>query len=87
MKNTCKCILRDDLSKSLAQTRKDAHLTQAQFSERLMMDTRAYADLERAHNLCCTLTFGRAVQSTAHYAQNNRAENAWQPCEGEHKIN
>lgn len=57
VKNICKCALRNYLSKSFAQARKDAHLTQAKFSEYFMMDTRSYADLEHAHSLCCTLTF------------------------------
>lgn len=57
MKNQCKCIFRDYLSQRLVKTRKETGLTQAQFSELLMMDTRSYADLEHAQSLCCTFTF------------------------------
>jgi len=57
MRNTYTWVLRDYLSKTFTQTRRDAHLTQARFAERLMMDTRSYSDIEHAHSLCCTLTF------------------------------
>lgn len=57
MKYQCKCFLRDYLSQWLAAARKEAGLTQARFSELLMMDTRSYADLEHAQSLCCMLTF------------------------------
>ncbi|MBQ8507183.1 MAG: helix-turn-helix transcriptional regulator [Clostridia bacterium] len=57
MKNTCRCALRDYMTKRLAKTRKEAGLTQAKFSEQLMMDTRSYAALEHGKSLCCTLTF------------------------------
>ena len=57
MKNTCKCALRDHMTDCLAKTRKNEKLTQAKFSEKLMMDTRSYASLEHGKSLCCTLTF------------------------------
>ena len=57
MKYQCKCSLRDYLSQRLVQARKETGMTQAKFSELLMMDTQSYADLEHAQNFCCTLTF------------------------------
>ncbi len=57
MKNICKCALRTYMSQRLAQTRHEQHLSQARFSERLMIDARSYADLEHGECLCCTLTF------------------------------
>lgn len=57
MKNYCKCALRSYMTRCLTDARKQARLTQASFSERLMMDTRSYADLEHGKSLCCTLTF------------------------------
>ena len=57
MKYQCKCSLRDYISQRLAMARKETGMTQAKFSELLMMDTRSYADLEHAQNFCCTLTF------------------------------
>ena len=57
MKYQCKCCLRDDLSQRLAAARKEAGMTQAKFSEPLMIDTRSYVDLEHAQSFCCTLTF------------------------------
>lgn len=57
MKNSCKCALRDYMTNCLAMTRKSEKLTQAKFSENLMMDTRSYVSLEHGKSLCCTLTF------------------------------
>ena len=57
MKNICKCALRDYMTDCLSKTRKSEKLTQAKFSEKLMMDTRSYASLEHGESLCCTLTF------------------------------
>ena len=57
MKKSCKCALRDYLTKCLVDTRKREKLTQARFSEKLMMDTRSYSSLEHGESLCCTLTF------------------------------
>ena len=57
MKNICKCALRTYLTDCLSNTRKREKLTQAKFSEKLMMDTRSYASLEHGKSLCCTLTF------------------------------
>ncbi len=57
MKNGCKCALRTYLTECLSNTRKREKLTQAKFSEKLMMDTRSYASLEHGKSLCCTLTF------------------------------
>lgn len=57
MKNTCKCALRDYMSKCLVSTRHAERLSQAKFSELLMMDPRSYVDLEHGEFLCCTLTF------------------------------
>ena len=45
------------MAQCLAETRKELRLSQARFSERLMIDARSYADLEHGHCLCCTLTF------------------------------
>lgn len=39
MKNTCKCVLRTYMTDCLSKTRKGEKLTQAKFSEKLMMDT------------------------------------------------
>ena len=52
-----KCALRTYMSHSLAETRREQTLSQTKFSERLMIDTRSYVDLERGECLCCTLTF------------------------------
>ena len=57
MKHICKCALRSYMTRRLTDARKQAHLTQARFSEKLMMDTRSYANLEHGKSLCCTLTF------------------------------
>ena len=57
MKNTCKYELRTCMSQRLAETRKEQHLSQTKFSERLMMDPSSYADLEHGECLCRTLTF------------------------------
>ena len=57
MKNTCKCALRTYMSQRLAETRREQKLSQAKFSERLMVDALSYADLEHGECLCCTLTF------------------------------
>ena len=57
MKNTCKCALRTYMSQRLAETRREQNPSQAKFSERLMIDTRSYVDLEHGECLCCTLTF------------------------------
>lgn len=57
MKHLCKCALRDYMTECLSKTRKSENLTQAKFSEKLMMDTRSYASLEHGESLCCTLTF------------------------------
>ena len=57
MKNFCKCALREYMTKCLFKTRKREQLTQTEFSEKLMMDTRSYAALEHGDSLCCTLTF------------------------------
>ena len=57
MKNTCKCALRTYMSQRLAETRREQNLSQTKFSERLMIDTRSYVELEHGECLCCTLTF------------------------------
>ena len=57
MKRTCKSAIRSYMTRRLTDARKQSHLTQARFSEKLMMDTRSYADLEHGKSLCCTLTF------------------------------
>ena len=57
MKTTCRCALRDYLTNRLIESRKNNGLTQAKFSEILMIDTRSYAALEHGESLCCTLTF------------------------------
>lgn len=57
MKSFCKCRLKEYLAECLAYTRKSQKLTQEEFSEMLMIDTRSYASLEHAESLCCTLTF------------------------------
>ena len=49
--------LRDYMTDILSETRKHEKLTQAKFSEKLMMDVRSYASLEHGESLCCTLTF------------------------------
>ena len=57
MKNTGKCALRTYMSQRLAETRREQNLSQTKFSERLMIDTRSYVDLEHGECLCCTLIF------------------------------
>ena len=57
MKRTCKSAIRSYMTRRLTDARKQSHLTQARFSEKLMMDTRSYADLEHGKSLCCTLAF------------------------------
>lgn len=57
MKDVCKCALRDYMTECLLTTRSNENMTQAQFSEKLMMDTRSYISLEHGKYLCCTLTF------------------------------
>lgn len=57
MKYICKCGLRSYLTRCLTDARKQAHLTQSRFLEKLMMDTRSYANLEHGKRLCCTLMF------------------------------
>ena len=57
MKNICKCALRSYMTKCLFKTHMREKLTQATFSEKLMMDTRSCIALEHGENLCCTLTF------------------------------
>lgn len=57
MKESCKRALRDYMTSRFAQARKNSGLTQARFSEKLMMDTRSYVALEHGDSLCCTLTF------------------------------
>ena len=57
MKNSCKCALRNYISRCLAETRRAEKLSQEKFSELLMMNPRSYADLEHGEFLCCTLTF------------------------------
>lgn len=57
MKRTCKSAIRSYMTRRLTDAQKQSHLTQARFSEKLMMDTRSYADLEHGKSLCCTLTF------------------------------
>lgn len=56
MKNVFKRALIDYMSDCLASTRKEKQLTQAEFSERLMIDTRTYGSLERGESLCGTMT-------------------------------
>ncbi len=57
MKNFCKCAFREYMTECLFKTRKREQLTQTEFSEKLMMDTRSYAALEHGDSLCCTFTF------------------------------
>lgn len=57
MKSQCKCDLKDYMTDILFKARKSEKLTQAKFSEKLMMDVRSYASLEHGESLCCTLTF------------------------------
>ena len=57
IKQLCKCELEDYMTDILFKTRKSEKVTQARFSEKLMMDVRSYAALEHGENLCCTLTF------------------------------
>lgn len=57
MNNACRCALRSYMADCLSKTRSENHLTQAQFSEQLMINPRSYAALEHGESLCCTLTF------------------------------
>ena len=57
MKRTCKCELRTYMTDCLTRARIDNSMSQSEFSEHLMMDTRSYAALEHGESLCCTLTF------------------------------
>ena len=45
------------MTECLVSARKTEHLTQAEFSRMLKMETRSYAALEHGENLCSTLTF------------------------------
>ena len=57
MKQLCKCNLQDYMTACFVKARKSENLTQAKFSEKLMMDVRSYASLKHGKSLCCTLTF------------------------------
>ena len=57
MKDNYKRALRIHLANHFAQTRFKRGMTQAEFSEQLLMDPRSYAALERGENFCCALTF------------------------------
>ena len=57
MKQTCKCELREYMTDCLTRARIENSMSQSEFSEHLMMDTRSYAALEHGDSLCCTLTF------------------------------
>ena len=57
MKQLCKCRLKDYMTERLIAARKQQNLTQAKFSEKLMMDTRSYVSMENGESFCCTLTF------------------------------
>lgn len=57
MKQLCKYALRSYMSSRLAQARKNAGLSQAAFSTKLMMDIRSYAEIEHGKSFCSTLTF------------------------------
>lgn len=56
MRNACKCAFRDAMSKRFREARNSAKLSQAKFSELLLMDTRSYINLEHGANCCCALT-------------------------------
>lgn len=57
MKQLCKYALRSYMSSRLAQARKNAGLSQAAFSTKLMMDIRSYAEIEHGKSFCSALTF------------------------------
>lgn len=57
MKSKLKQSLRIYMSERLLDVRKANRLTQAKFSESLLMDTRSYSALEHGKNLCSMLTF------------------------------
>ena len=57
MRNSCKRALRAYMSHRLKQERRKAGLTKSQFADKLLMDFRSYAALEKGKNLCSTVTF------------------------------
>ena len=57
MRNSCKRALRVYMSRRFKQERREAGLTQSQFADKLLMDLRSYAALEKGKNLCSTVTF------------------------------
>ena len=57
MKKDFRAELRAYMTECLVNARKTEHMTQAEFSQMLKMDTRSYAALEHGENLCSTLTF------------------------------
>ncbi len=57
MRNSCKRALRVYMSRRLKRERRSAGLTQSQFADKLLMDFRSYAALEKGKNLCSTVTF------------------------------
>ncbi len=54
MKNSCKCTLRDYLTRCITNDCKPEKLAQTDFHEKLLMDMRSR---EHGKGLCCTLRF------------------------------
>lgn len=56
MKKECKCAFQIAMAKRFKDARTEAKLTQAKFSELLLVDERTYIRLEHGANCCCALT-------------------------------
>lgn len=56
MKKECKCAFRAAMANRFKYARTEAKLSQAKFSELLLIDERTYIRLEHGANCCCALT-------------------------------
>ena len=56
MREAIQMALKSYLAAYMRETRKAQKLSQAKMAEILVMDTRSYADIEKARYLCSTIT-------------------------------
>lgn len=56
MKKQCRCAFQAAMASRFKDARTEAKLTQAKFSELLLIDERTYIRLEHGSNCCCALT-------------------------------
>ena len=56
MKKECKCAFQSAMAIRFKDARSEAKMTQAKFSELLLIDERTYIRLEHGANCCCALT-------------------------------